>query len=201
MILVEKEWEQVVLDGTIRSSIVHFSYEKWVSNFGKRESFRKGISWHIPTRDLVDTIKKYSPIVSVGCGFAYTEKLAEKEGADIILTDISPDLDNKWCKNDSMNFPTGILKMDAKSAVESFKDRNVFMAWPPYANEMAYKVANAMKVGKYLIYVGESHGGCTGDDNFFNLLYKNFEEVDDDINIPSWDGIYDNAVVYKKIKR
>lgn len=199
MILVDKEWEQVVLDGTIRSSIVHFHPEKWASNFHKRESFRKGVSWHIPTNDLIDTLKKYSPIVSVGCGFAYTENLAEKEGADIILTDLAPDLDNKWCKNDSMAFPTGILRMEGKKAVESFKDRNVFMAWPPYANEMAYEVAKAMEVGKYLIYVGEGHGGCTGDDNFFNLLYKNFEEVDEDINIPSWDGIHDNARVYRKI--
>ena len=201
MILVDKDWEKIVLEGTIRSSLSHFSVEKWADNFYKREEFRKGISWHIPTNDLIDTLKKYSPIVSVGCGFAYTEKLAEKEGANIILTDISPDLDNKWCKNDSINFPDGILKMDAKSAVKSFKDRNVFMAWPPYDNEMAYKVANAMEVGKYLIYVGEGHGGCNGDDNFFNLLYKNFEEVDDDINIPSWEGIHDEVRVYLKIKK
>jgi hypothetical protein len=200
MMLIDNEWKKVVETGIARFGVMNLSAEKWGENFKKREDFRKGVSWHIPTQELVDAIKKYSPIVSVGCGFGYTEKLAEKEGADIILTDISPDIQNKWCISDKMEFPNGVLSMDAKSAIKSFKDRNVFMAWPPYNNPMAYEVVKTMKVGRYLVYVGESEGGCTGDSNFFDMLNNKFSEVDD-IYLPSWDGIYDNAKVYRKERR
>lgn len=196
MILIDEEWKKALEDGISRN----IPSEKWIENFKKREDFRKGISWHIPTKSLVDLIKKYSPIVSVGCGLGYTERLSEKEGADIILTDISPDSQNKWCITDDKYFSEGILRMDAKEAVMRFKDRNVFMAWPPYNNPMAYDVANTMEIGRYLVYVGESSGGCTGDDLFFNYLYENFEGVEEEVYIPSWDGIYDNAYIYKKIK-
>jgi hypothetical protein len=196
MILVDKKWKTII---ERRNS--GFGYESIIEDYAKRDYFRKGISWHIPTQSLVDLIKTHSPIVSVGCGFGYTEKLAEKEGADIILTDISPDDKNGWCKNEDMKFPADLLKMDAKSAVEEFKDRNVFMAWPPYDNPMAYEVANAMEVGRYLVYVGESHGGCTGDDSFFNILDSKFESIESDAYIPSWSGIYDNVYIYKKVRQ
>ena len=29
---------------------------------------------------------------------------------------------------------------------------------------------------QYLIYVGEKQGGCTGDDEFFEILSENFEK-------------------------
>jgi hypothetical protein len=201
MILVEKKWKRLIESGTTRFSLSGKNAKDWAKDYEKREEFRIGVSWHIPTQSLIETIKNYSPIVSVGCGFGYTEKLAEKEGADIVLTDILPDLENKWCHNKKIDFPVGVLKMDGEEAVKNFKDRNVFMAWPPYNNKMAYQVAKAMKVGRYLIYVGESHGGCTGDDNFFTLLHSKFEEVENEAFVPSWSGIYDNVVIYKKVKK
>jgi hypothetical protein len=201
MILVDKKWKKVINEGISDPFKFSKNAEEWAKGYEERENFRIGVSWHIPTQSLVETIKEYSPILSVGCGFGYTEKLAEKEGADVILTDISPDLENKWCRNEKMDFPSEILKMDGKTAVKSFKDRNVFMAWPPYAKDMAYQVAKSMKVGRYLIYVGESHGGCTADDAFFDLLYAKFEEVESEAFVPSWSGIYDNVTIYKKIKR
>lgn len=56
-----------------------------------------------------------------------------------------------------------------------------------------------MRVGNYLIYVGEGHGGCTGDDWFFTKLHADFEEVDS-VDIPSWWGIHDHCVIYKKLR-
>jgi hypothetical protein len=169
-----------------------------VEYWNKREDFRSGTSWHIPTKELVDSLVEYSPIVSVGSGFAYTESLAVKEGADIVATDLSPNKKNTWCRDGE--FYCGVEKIKADEAVKKYKDRNVFMAWPPYDNPMAAEVANAMDTGKYLIFVGESYGGCTGDDNFFELLSEKFEVVNYDIPIPNWPGIRDECVIYKKIK-
>lgn len=163
----------------------------------KREDFRSGTSWHLPTRELVDSILEYSPMVSVGSGFGYTESLAIKDGADIIATDLSPDKKNHWCRDGQ--FHCDVEKLEADKAVKKYNDRNVFMAWPPYDNPMAADVVKAMEVGRYLIFVGETWGGCTGDDEFFQILNEDFEEISD-MSIPNWPGIRDTCIIYKKTK-
>ncbi len=201
MILVDKKWEYVVQNGTARFSILNKDPEKWRRDFEKREEFRTGVSWHIPTESLIESLKQYSPIVSVGCGLGYSETLALERGADIILTDLSPGSDNRWCKVPNNIFPEGIIRIGAKEAVKKFNDRNLFMAWPPYDTPMAYEAANALEINRYLIYVGESEGGCNGDQEFFKLLQDNFEIVECEAYVPSWDGIYDNVYIYRKIKK
>jgi hypothetical protein len=165
--------------------------------YEKREKFRVGTSWHVPNQELVSKLLEHGPIVSVGSGFAYTESIAIVQGADIIATDIQPNKKNGWCREGK--FHCKVEKLNAEEAVKKYEDRNVFMAWPPYDNPMAHTVVTSMKVGTYLIYVGEGHGGCTGDDNFFGCLYNDFEEVDC-FNIPKWSGINDACWIYKKIK-
>jgi hypothetical protein len=192
--LVEKKWEDVVHRGTTGRSSLNFLIEDWEM----RDRFRHSVSWHIPTTDLVELIKSYSPVVSVGSGLAYTESIALEKGADILATDISPDEKNLWCTDGE--FQMEVEKLDASGAVKKYFDRNVFMGWPPYDNPMAYEVVKAMEIGKFLVYVGEGHGGCTGNDEFFEYLYANFEEVEIEFSIPRWSGIYDGVQVFKKVK-
>ncbi len=165
--------------------------------FEKRENFRSGTSWHIPTQELISKLIEYGPIVSVGSGFAYTESIAISQGCDLIATDIQPNKKNGWCRNGE--FHCEVEKMNAVDAVKKYSDRNVFMAWPPYDTPMANDVATNMEVGSYLIYVGEDWGGCNGDDYFFQSLRNEFEEVDF-FRIPRWSGINDACWIYKKIK-
>jgi len=192
MILLEKEWQDLIIKDKNREFVL--DYDIYV----KKDKFRSGISWHIPTQDLVDLIIENSPILSVGSGFAYTEKLAMDQGADIIATDIEPSEKNNWCHEGK--FYMDIEKIPADEAVKKYSGRNVFMAWPPYDNPMAYDVVKNMEVGRTLVFVGETYGGCTGDDNFFIYLETNFEEIDIDFTVPSWKGIYDTIKFYKKIK-
>jgi hypothetical protein len=174
-----------------------FSVENMMKEWDKREKFRSEVSWHVPTQGVIDLILNHGPIVSIGSGFAYTESIAITQGADIIATDIKPNGKNGWCRGGK--FYCNVEELSAIDAVKKYKDRNVFMAWPPYDTSMAYDVISNMEVGNYLIYIGEGHGGCTGDDNFFESLYTDFEEIDD-IDIPQWSGLHDYCTVYKKIK-
>ena len=202
-LLVDENWRKLVERGTSKrdlfgSSFSPFDAEKFANDYIKRDNFRHSVSWHIPTSSLIDLLKEFSPIVSIGAGFAYTESIASEKGADIIATDIQPNDKNKWCTKGE--FYMEVEKLSGVEAVEKYSSRNVFMAWPPYDNPMAYEVALNMEIGKTLVFVGESYGGCTADDNFFQYLASNFEEQDTEANIPSWSGIYDNVQVYKKIK-
>jgi len=184
--------------------LVDSEYKKLISERGwhsgdswtKRDKFRHGISWHIPTQSLIDLLITMSPIVSVGSGFAYTESLVKAQGGDIIATDLNPDQSNKWCREGE--FYLGIEQLEAAEAISKYKDRNVFMAWPPYDDPMAFNVVQRMSGGKFLVFVGEDYGGCTGNNEFFEYLEKQFENLETDASIPSWHGIYDNVYVYRK---
>ena len=131
----------------------------------------------------------------MGSGFAYTESIAKEQGADIIATDLKPSKENGWCRDGE--FFCDVEEIDAVSAVKKYRDRNIFMAWPPYDTSMAYDVALAMTPGTHLIYVGEGCGGCNGDDQFFEYLGDQFEEIDD-LAIPRWFGLNDYCSVYRK---
>ena len=163
--------------------------------YDAREKFRTGVSWHVPTQSLIDLLKIYSPLVSVGSGFAYTESIAKEHGVDIIPTDINPNKGNGWCRGGE--YFCDVKELEAVSAVKKYRKRNVFMAWPPYDTDMAYRVALNMFPGSTLIYVGEGWGGCNGDDQFFQYLNDQFVETDF-LAIPRWFGLNDYCSVYRK---
>jgi hypothetical protein len=184
--------------------LVDPEYKKLISEYGwpsgeswaKRDHFRHGISWHIPTQSLIDLLISLSPLVSVGSGFGYTESLVKEQGGDIIATDLNPNISNKWCREGEYRLK--VEQLEAAEAVSKYRDRNVFMAWPPYDDPMAFNVAQRMSGGKLLVFVGEDYGGCTGNDDFFKYLEKQFEHLKTGASIPSWHGIHDHVYVYKK---
>jgi len=184
--LIEQEWKDLIAERGWPNG------ENWL----KRDHFRHGISWHIPTQSLVDLLVDLSPLVSVGSGFAYTESLVNQHGGNIIATDLTPGPGNVWCREGNVYME--VEKLEAAAAVSKYRDRNVFMAWPPYDDPMALNVAEKMSTGRFLIFVGEDYGGCTGNDDFFKYLQNKFESIDTEAVIPSWHGIHDNVYVYKK---
>lgn len=46
----------------------------------------------------------------------------------------------------------------------------MLLTWPPYEMQFALRVAQGMVPGQLLVYEGESQGGCTGDDAFFEFV-------------------------------
>ena len=193
--ILPKEYEHLrkILDETdYLKALDHFSMD--IKLYKDKDNFRTKVSWHVPTVSLISLLVKSGPIVSVGCGNAFTESQAISQGADIICTDLTPP-PNLWCPETAY---TNVEQISAEDAVEKYNDRTVFMAWPPYNTSMAYDVVQKMKSGQKLIYIGEGDGGCTGDDNFFNSLYDDFESLDHDINIKRWVGIYDYVKIFIK---
>jgi len=157
------------------------------SQWKARKTFTKNVSWHLPTKELIETLKLHQPILSVCSGLGYTESLAQAAGVNIVCTDI-----------DKSKFSFMDVKiMDAETAVKSYPNRNVFMAWPPYDIPVASRVVRAMQNSRILIYVGEDGYGCTGDLKFHEYVGRYFEDVKY-IFIPSWPHISDAVQVFKK---
>lgn len=63
---------------------------------------------------------------------------------------------------------TPIIQIDAVEAVKANKDADIIlMCWPPFDNNIAEKVLDAMVTGQTLICCGERYG-CTGTTKFWN---------------------------------
>jgi len=196
--LLPEEIRKVLIRGTKEVGSTDTDRRLAIEDWECRDKFKSSTSWHIPSGELVRALVKLGPIVSVGAGYGYTESLALVLGADLIATDINPTSSNGWCRDGK--YYCKVEELAAVEAVKRWPERNVFLAWPPYDTPMAYEVAEAMSPGQLLIYVGESAGGCTGNDSFFSTLHSEFEEIEE-ILIASWKGLYDNCTVYKKLDK
>ena len=196
--LLPEEIRKVLIRGIKANGSTDTDRRLLIEDWECRDNFKKTTSWYIPSGELIRSLVKLGPIVSVGAGYGYTESLALVLGADLIATDIKPNSSNSWCRGGK--YYCKVEELAAVDAVRRWPERNVFLAWPPYDTPMAHDVAEAMSPGQLLIYVGESAGGCTGDDSFFSKLRSEFEEIDE-ITIASWSGIHDQCIVYKKLDK
>ena len=157
----------------------------------KRFAITNHYSWAVPNQEAIDYLVSQSPIIEMGAGTGYWSKLISDSGGEVIAFDESP-YDNHWCKNQWYE----ITKIDSVDILANYPEHTLFLCWPPYDTPFAYDCLKAYK-GSQLIFVGESYGGCTGDDNFFDLLEEEWEEVHS-IDIPQWFGMHDYLISYKR---
>jgi hypothetical protein len=78
--------------------------------------------------------------------------------------------------------------------------------WPPYNKPLAYNVFKKfleLNNVKTFIYIGEGYGGCTADDDFFDLIEDNKTKetcTDEIIGFKSADFFNDYIHVFNKRK-
>lgn len=101
-----------------------------------------------------------------------------------------------------------------KSKLPSVTKKNAFMApiksadsivmtWPDYATHHASRIVKKMVSGQYLVFNGEGYGGCTGNDEFFNILENDFVEIEpltgelNDYHV-RFGGIHDHWTIFRK---
>ena len=166
------------------------SEEKFQS-FASRRDLVKHYSWAVPNKEAIEYLVSLSPIVELGAGTGYWAKVIQEAGGIIYAFDEKP-YNNHWCDNQW----TEILLMDSVDEVVKGLDYTLFLCWPPYDNPFAYQCLKTY-TGNNFVYVGESSGGCTGDDDFHNLLNEEWEE-DKIINIPQFWGINDYLISYTR---
>ncbi len=83
-------------------------------------------------------------------------------------------------------------------SIEAAKVDNVEMfilSWP-YMDSVAANIWKEMKRGKYLLYIGEEKGGCTADDEFFNLIEN--KEIQRGFPFLSFPNIHDRPILFQK---
>jgi hypothetical protein len=149
-------------------------------------------SFAIPTKEAINEISKFSPIVEIGAGSGYWASLLQKNGAKVLAYD-------KFPKDNKYNFTKKYTKIE-KAGEEILKEidssYSLLLSWPNYDNDFAH---NALKIfkGQTVIYIGEPEGGCTANDKFHQELKKSWR-LHKEISIPQWDGIHDTVMIYKR---
>lgn len=160
--------------------------------FSVRHDMCREYAFAIPTKEAIKEISKYSPIIEIGAGSGYWASLLKKQGAEVLAYD-------KYPKDNKYKFTKKYTDV-SKGSEEILKSLNpsysLLLCWPNFDNDFAYNSLKLFK-GKNLIYIGEGNGGCTGDDNFHNLLDKKWNLIKQ-LDIPQWDGIHDKIMIYKR---
>jgi len=164
-----------------------YRQEQW---FGKRGELVETFSWAIPNEEAIQYIANRSPIVEIGAGKGYWSRLLRDAGAELVAYDIDPPEEDEWTS----------VEQGTENMLKRFNEEyTLFLCWPPYGEPMA---ANALKQnieqgGTDVIYVGEGHRGCTGDDEFHQILRERYALMES-IEIPSYEGIHDNLYHYRR---
>ena len=155
------------------------------------------LDWIKPLSQWINNRKCLEVMAGSGC-LSYALR---QEKVNIISTDDYSWKTNNWRDNERM-----WMDVENLDAIESVKKygRNVdiiIMSWP-YMDNTGTQVLKAMREVNsncVMIYIGEGSGGCTADDEFFNIM----SEVEDEFFYNSvkeykqWYGIHDRPYLIK----
>jgi hypothetical protein len=159
----------------------------------------------ILTTEVVEVLRHFSPILEVGAGSGYWAYELQKAGIDCLATDPGTGKYGNFLRltrsklNEPMHWTkwwTNVEKLTAAEAIKKYPERNLLMVWPDYDEPWP---AEALKVyrGDVVLYVGESDGGCTGNDEFHEILNEKFPHRGH-IWIPQHEHVHDGLYVHSK---
>ena len=113
-------------------------------------------------------------------------------GVAIKATDIDPTKNlDEFIKEPYADVET----LPAVDSVEKYNDADcLFICWPEYNKSYAADALSKFS-GKYIIYIGENEGGCTANDEFFDILEKDWT-CEQTVDIKNWWGINDSMEFY-----
>ncbi len=139
-------------------------------------------------------------MVEVGAGTGYWAYVLGQYGVDVVPYDLEPPdpWSNNWWHPDARQWTHVYRGGPEVVSMPIHRDRALFLCWPPYDKPMAYE-ALVDYPGDIVVYIGESHGGCTADDDFHERLEKDFEE-ESWFPLCQWAGIHDNISIWRRRK-
>jgi hypothetical protein len=154
--------------------------------FARIRLYTEQFGWAVLDRQACDGIVSHTvgDVLSFGSGLGAYEAgmrpmLARNERR-IVCTDIA----------DQQRPFMPVEKLSSVDAVRKYGEdfKTCVMIWPEFEKPHTVRALKARREPfPYLVYIGEGHGGCTGDD----ALHEYFEEkysLLKEINIPTWGG-------------
>jgi len=178
----------------------------------ERDRFLSEFSFAVPTREALDRICQFSPLLEIGAGSGAWAKLLAIRGADIIATDPGGEMFVGFHQGDQPRrwhwetFYYPVQPLQGKTAVRRWLNRNVFCSWPSLQRRWLRQAARAMLPGRVLLVVRED---ATADQRTWNYVEYHFKPlgeerdgwVDNSIELPTWHFMHDHLEVWQKKTR
>lgn len=180
-----------------------FMRENWIIKFK---------SWALPPSleqlEKIYKIVEGSTILEVGSGAGLWSAILKSRGLKVIATDskceplpdswinlfdTSPVTNNVNCRKEYLD----VEKLTASDALEKYGATSdvLLVCWGRnFISEADFRKFK----GKYVISIGEPPGGCTNNGYVDKLDHNESWEVFECVNIPKWDCIKDELVIYQK---
>lgn len=115
------------------------------------------------------------PIIELGAGRGYWSYQLEQVGIDVVAYEPHvPGEDNEYMK---VAGQFTHVRRGEHTVITDHQDRVLMMVWPPYGSSYPAEALRAY-TGDTLIYCGEGYGGCTANDDFYELLQSEWEHVE-----------------------
>ena len=156
-----------------------------------RMEFIKAFGFPIPCSELIEAIKAEGPLVELGAGSGYLAALVCRCGGCVIPTD-----SYKGGYFFEVSFYGKVRRLAASTAFREFPNMPILISWPSFGAKWPSRVANMLKPGCRLLYIGEDNG-CTACYSFEDILRKKFKEIKQ-VSIPNWEGIHDHLRIFEK---
>jgi hypothetical protein len=162
-----------------------------------RDLLTKIYAWGVPNDAALEALARHAPLVEMGAGTGYWASLLKKRGVDILAFDLCPPGNGRITRNKwTAPYEYLALMTGGPNVLPLFRDRTLFLCWPPYDDPFAETCLDHYE-GEKFVFVGEEKGNSTATDAFYDRLDKEFEEVEK-VKIPNWIGMRDRLVVYRR---
>lgn len=132
-------------------------------------------------------------VVEVGAGNGYWAWQLTQLGIDVAAVD-----DRSWHQEWAQHWHP--VEDGNTWTAKRHSDRALMLIWPPYSSPMAAAALDFYE-GDLVIYAGEGHGGCTGDDEFHERLESDWDEIGESPHHPTFDGIHCRLTAYRRSGR
>lgn len=173
----------------------HYRGGSFMDRYDYRKALVTKYAWAVPNKKAIVAIAcLQKPILEIGAGTGYWAWLLKQVGCKVYPHDLCPPGTVANPYNHAIQH-TEILPGGAEVVKDYGKDVALMLCWPCYDDPMAYTALNYYR-GDTVVYIGEGQYGCTGDQEFHDLL-REFYTVEETVKIPQWEGLHDYLSIWK----
>jgi hypothetical protein len=149
--------------------------------FGDRKELVEEYSWAVPNESVLLYLSEFEQLVEVGAGSGYWAHCIEENGGSVEAIEPEPP-EETYVELEQRLVDSSELTGEA-----------VLMVWPSVNQPLAKDVVEQDPT--HILYVGETRGGCTASDEFFDALEGRYGLVAK-IDLPSFAGVNDDFFHY-----
>ena len=136
----------------------------------------------------------HGSLVDPMAGTGYWGYVLGQCGVQVASSDAFGPTENHWHHDYDLWVPVEIC--DGAEAVARHSDKTLLLSWPPYSEDVGTRILAAYH-GDRVIFIGESDGGCTGDEDLHTALQTDWHEVACHRPVQWW-GLHDYITVYER---